>query len=374
MGCCSPDRSGGASPTEALRIGRHVTAPDPTGSRLDVDPAPTTGGTATQARAGLARMVELPGGTFRMGDDSGWSYPADGEAPARLVRVSPFAIDATAVTNAEFAAFVEDTGYVTEAERFEWSFVFGAFLPDDFGETRGVVGAEWWRQVFGATWRHPEGPQSDLDDRADHPVVHVSANDAEAFARWAGKRLATEAEWEYAARAGSTTTFPWGDELEPGGEHRANVFQGVFPGGGTAEDGWAGTCPVDAFEPSAFGIWNMVGNVWEWTADRFSARRFDAADGAGAFQAGPGGGASVVEESADAVIVDPTGPTHGDGRTMKGGSYLCHESYCRRYRPAARMSSTPDSSAGNVGFRCAADLHLDRRTHLSADPSTGASS
>ena len=153
------------------------------------------------------------------------------------------------------------------------------------------------------------------------------------------------------------TVFPWGDELEPGGEHRANVFQGEFPGGDTAADGWAGTCPVDAFEPNAFGLWNMIGNVWEWTADFFSAQRFDAYAGAGALRAGPAGAsASTVEESDDAVIVDPTGPPRGDGRTLKGGSYLCHESYCRRYRPAARMSSTPDSSAGNIGFRCAVDL------------------
>jgi formylglycine-generating enzyme required for sulfatase activity len=330
------------------------------------------GAVAATARPGLAELVVVDGSTFVMGDDSSWSYPADGEGPSRRVRVSPFALDATAVTNADFAAFVGDTGHVTEAERFEWSFVFAGFLPDEFGDTRGVVGAEWWRQVFGASWRHPEGPQSDVDDRGDHPVLHVSWNDAVAFATWAGKRLPTEAEWECAARAGSETTFPWGDELEPGGQHRANVFQGEFPGGNTAADGWAGTCPVRAFEPNAYGLWNMIGNVWEWTADRFGTQRFDAYVGAGALQAGPAGGtASAVEEAGDAVIVDPTGPTVGDGRTLKGGSYLCHASYCRRYRPAARMSSTPDSSAGNVGFRCAADLEPTTTTgdrYAAGDP------
>jgi formylglycine-generating enzyme required for sulfatase activity len=341
MSCCSPDRSLGSAPEDpGAAEGR------------DAAIAPATG-----VRPGLAPVIVVPGATFVMGDDSRWSYPADGESPARRVRVSPFALDATAVTNEQFAAFVDDSGYVTEAERYEWSFVFAGLLPDGFGDTRGVVGAEWWRQVFGASWRRPEGPHSGVDDRGDHPVLHVSWNDAIAFASWAGKRLPTEAEWECAARAGSTTTFPWGDELEPGGEHRANVFQGEFPGGGTAADGWAGTCPVRAFEPNAFGFWNMIGNVWEWTADRFSAQRFDVDAGSGALRAGPAGAAaSSVEESADAVIVDPAGPVRGDGRTLKGGSYLCHESYCRRYRPAARMSSTPDSSAGNIGFRCAVDV------------------
>ncbi len=274
-----------------------------------------------------------------MGDDSRWSYPDDGEGPARLVRVSSFAIASTAVTNHEFGQFVDATGHITEAERFEWSFVFSALLPDDFEETRGVVGAEWWRQVFGASWRTPEGPQSSIDQRGEHPVVHVSWNDASAYAAWARRRLPTEAEWEYAARAGSSTTFPWGDELEPDGVHRANVFQGVFPGGGIAADGWAGTCPVDAFEPNAFGLSNMIGNVWEWTADTWAAPRFER---------------SVGDPAATEPIDDPAGPPVGDGITLKGGSYLCHESYCRRYRPAARMRSTRDSSAGNIGFRCAA--------------------
>jgi formylglycine-generating enzyme len=266
-------------------------------------------------------LVELAGGRFAMGDESAWAYPADGEGPVREEHVSPFALERHAVTTTAFAGFVEATGHVTEAERVGWSFVFAGHLPDDFPDTRGVVGAEWWRQVFGASWRHPEGPHSDLEGRADHPVVHVSWDDAMAYARWAGRRLPTEAEWEYAARAGSAQVWPWGDELEAGGRHRANVFQGVFPTSDSAEDGWSGTCPVDAFEPNAYGLWNLIGNVWEWTADAF---------------------------------VSPADPA-GARRVIKGGSFLCHASYCRRYRPGARTGSSPDSSTSNTGFRCAAD-------------------
>jgi formylglycine-generating enzyme len=280
-------------------------------------------------------MVALPGGTFAMGDDSEWAYPADGEGPVRQVAVDAFAIERHAVTNTAFSQFVDATGHLTEAERVGWSFVFAGVLPDDFPDTRGVVGAEWWRQVFGATWQHPSGPQSDLEGLMDHPVVHVTWDDANAYASWAGRRLPTEAEWEYAARAGSSSIWPWGDELEAGGRHHANVFQGVFPAQDTADDGWAGTCPVDAFAPNAFGLSNMVGNVWEWTADRF---------------------------------VSPA-DQRGDRRVVKGGSYLCHASYCRRFRPGARTGSTPDSSTGNTGFRCAAAMEADRRQATTTGPS-----
>ncbi len=265
--------------------------------------------------------MAIPEGSFRMGEGGRMAYPGDGEGPVDA-SVAGFSIEATAVTNDRFAAFVEATGHVTDAGRFGWSFVFGGLLPDDFPPTRGVAAAPWWRQVEGADWRYPEGPGSDLDGRGDHPVVHVSWNDAVAYATWCGRRLPSEAEWEYAARAGSAETFPWGTELEPGGTHRMNVFQGRFPNHNTAADGWAGTCPVNAFEPNAYGLANMLGNVWEWTGDWFDA--------------------------------DRRSPSTGVARLLKGGSYLCHASYCRRYRPAARMGSTPDSSAGNVGFRCAA--------------------
>jgi sulfatase modifying factor 1 len=276
----------------------------------------------------MTTFVDLPGGTFLMGDDSPIAYSGDGEGPVHEVEVSPFAIDAYTVTNERFAEFVDATGYVAEAERYGWSFVFGGLLPDDFEDTAAVVGAEWWRQVFGADWRHPHGPQSSIDEVMNHPVVHASWTDAQAFCAWSGTRLPTEAEWEYAARAGSRAPFPWGDELEPGGEHRMNVFQGTFPMDNTLADGYRGTAPVDAYEPNAFGLYNMTGNVWEWCSDWFD----------------PGYYARSPREN-------PRGPEQGANKLMRGGSYLCHASYCRRYRVSARMGSEPSSTSGNVGFR-----------------------
>ncbi len=286
------------------------------------------------ARAATEGMVEIPSGEFAMGCESAWAYPGDGEGPVRRVVLDAFAIGAHAVSNADFAAFVDDTGYVTEAERFGWSFVFAGLLPDDFPPTRGVASAPWWRQVEGADWRHPEGPQSGLRERMRHPVVHVSWNDARAYCVWAGTRLPTEAEWEYAARGGlEGKVFPWGDELEPGGEHRMNVWQGIFPSQNTLADGFLGTCPVDAFPPNGYGLYNMTGNVWEWCADWYHAT-FHTRE----------------------RRTNPTGPRQGTNRVTRGGSHLCHDSYCRRYRVAARNSMSPDSSTGNTGFRCALSL------------------
>ena len=278
-------------------------------------------------------MIDLPGGTFRMGDESVWAYPGDGEGPVHDVVIDPFRIDAHAVTNEAYAAFVDATGHRTDAEQYGWSFVFGGFLPDDFPDTRAVEGAPWWRQVYGADWRHPEGPQSEVGDRGDHPAIHVSWRDAAAYCAWSGTRLPTEAEWEYAARGGTAgAAFPWGDDLEPGGEHRMNVFQGTFPGHDTAADGHAGTAPVGAFPPNEFGLYNVTGNVWEWCADWYD----------------PGYYVRAPRER-------PTGPEHGTHRVMRGGSYLCHISYCRRYRVSARSGNEPDSTTGNLGFRVAAD-------------------
>jgi sulfatase modifying factor 1 len=278
-------------------------------------------------------MVRLPGGAFVMGSDDRFAYPDDGETP-REVEVSPFMIDSCAVSNAQFAEFVAATGYVTEAERFGWSFVFGGLLSDDFPPTRAVAAAPWWREVYDADWRRPEGPRADVAERADHPVVHVSFNDALSYSRWAGKRLPTEAEWEFAARGGlDRAAFPWGDELEPSGQHWMNVWQGQFPNDNTLVDGYYGTCPVDAFTPNGYGLYNVTGNVWEWTADWFHSKFRD-----------------------QDRRIDPAGPPSGTRRVQKGGSYLCHASYCRRYRVAARQGSEPDSSAGNLGFRCAADV------------------
>src|SRR5512133_563098 len=276
-------------------------------------------------------MAQLPEGVFLMGSEDRLAYPDDGEGPVRSVRLSAFRLDLFAVTNAGFSRFVDDSGYVTEAERIGWSLVFAGLLPDGFQPARGVGRAPWWRQVEGADWRHPEGPGSSLEDRDDHPVVHVTWNDARAYASGAGKRLPTEAEWEYAARGGlEGEPYPWGRELEPGGEHRMNVWQGRFPRQNTVADGYYGTAPVHAFAPNAFGLYNMTGNTWEWCADWFSAT-FHTRD----------------------RRTNPKGPQAGTHKTIRGGSYLSHASHCRHYRVSARTALAPDTSSGDVGFRCA---------------------
>ena len=301
---------------------------------------PSRGSGETVSTAATARsegstdgMVLVSAGTFRMGSDDHLAYPDDGEAPVREVETSAYWIDACAVSNADFAAFVDETGYGSEAERFGWSFVFAGLLPDYFPPTQAVAAAPWWRKVEGADWRHPEGLHSGIEQRLEHPVVHVSWNDAAAYAAWAGKRLPTETEWERAARGDlEGAVYPWGDELEPGGEHRMNVWQGDFPAKNSLADGFLGTAPVDAFPPNGLGLFNVTGNVWEWTADWFHAS-FRARD----------------------RRLDPAGPARGATKVQKGGSYLCHASYCRRYRVAARQALSVDSSTGNVGFRCARD-------------------
>jgi formylglycine-generating enzyme required for sulfatase activity len=269
-----------------------------------------------------------------MGTEDADGFPGDGEGPVREVHLSPFAIDATTVTNAAFARFVADTHYRTDAETFGWSFVFYKLLSDEVLATRPqlVVEAPWWCALPGARWNHPEGPESDLSGRMDHPVVHVSWNDAVAYCRWAGKRLPTEAQWEYAARGGlGQKRFPWGDELRPDDEHRCNIWQGRFPDENTLEDGYLGTAPARSFQPNGFGVYNMAGHVWEWCADWFSA-----------------------DFHLTGPRTDPAGPPAGTARVMRGGSFLCHHSYCNRYRVAARYQNTPDSSTSNTGFRCVA--------------------
>lgn len=291
-GCCGPSRTG-------------------TGTA-----APGTPRSAAVGGGNTDGMVLLDGGPFDMGDAFGETDPDDGAATVRMVEVGPFWLGSAAVTNDEFSAFVAATGYRTEAECYGWSFVFGGLLPDDFPPTRGVAHAPWWRQVFGADWWHPEGTDATVADRGDHPIVHVSWSDADAYCAWAGLRLPTEAEWEYAARGGlAGRRFPWGDELQPGGQHRMNVWQGDFPQRNECADGWYGTCPVDTYEPNGFGLYNTTGNVWEWCRDWFDNGR----------------------------------------RSARGGSYLCHESYCGRYRVDGRQGIAPDSSIGNTGFRCARD-------------------
>ena len=282
-------------------------------------------------------MAELPGGAFLMGTEDRSGFPADGEGPIRSVTIDPFWIDRYAVTNEVFSRFVAATQYQTEAERFGWSFVFAGDLPNGGSEIADedvVPGVPWWKRVHGANWMHPEGPHSDTESRALHPVVHVSWNDAAEYAAWSGKRLPTEAEWEFAARGGlEQKTYPWGDVLMPGDEHRCNIWQGEFPAQNTAEDGYRSSAPVNAFEPNGYGLYNTVGNVWEWCADWFSSTWH-----------------------LSATRLNPLGPPSGAARVMRGGSYLCHPSYCNRYRVAARSSNTQDSSTTNTGFRCVRDL------------------
>ncbi len=276
-----------------------------------------------------SRAIELPGGLVTVGSDVPM-LPVDGEYPPRSVKVRAFSIEPFAVTNEAFAAFVAETDYLTEAERFGWSYVFAALLPKDHPPTQAVVGAEWWRKVEGACWKHPEGLRSEIDARLRHPVVHVSWHDARAYAAWAGGRLPTEAEWEYAAAGGfARKRFPWGEE-EPtdDGPFRCNIWQGVFPRLNTTADGFAGTAPVDAFEPNGAGLYNMVGNTWEWCADPFRARS--------------------LSRHAHAAERQVRGAAQ---RVMKGGSYLCHRSYCYRYRISGRAGNTPGSTTGHLGFR-----------------------
>jgi formylglycine-generating enzyme required for sulfatase activity len=302
------------------------------GSSSEAESAAPLEASAAGAALVAPDLVELEGGEFTMGTDGDYGYPIDGEGPAHRVELSPFAISRHAVTNELFAAFVAATGHRTEAERYGGSFVFFGFLPEG-APVRAVPAAPWWREVEGADWAHPEGPGSGWEERADHPVVHVCWEDALAFCEWSGTRLPSEAEWEYAARGGlEGCRFPWGDRLEPGGEHRMNVWQGSFPERDTAADGYAGTAPASAFEPNGFGLHCMTGNVWEWTADRFD-RNFYAAS-----------------PELDPLAVGGEGPV-----VMRGGSYLCHASYCNRYRVDARSSNAADGTTGNLGFRVACD-------------------
>jgi formylglycine-generating enzyme required for sulfatase activity len=300
-------------------------------------PVTAPGAGFTRVNTGsLEGMRPVPGGEFLMGTDDPDGWPADGEGPVRVVTLQPFQIDACCVTNEQFNAFVNATGYKTEAERFGWSFVFHLFLTREqlAGVTQRVVGSEWWCRIDGATWRHPEGRGSNIKKRWDHPVVHVSWNDAAAYAAWAGKRLPTEAEWECAARGGLVQKrYAWGDELTPGGRHMCNIWQGTFPTQNTLEDGYVGTAPAKSFKPNGYGLYNVAGNVWEWCHDWFS-RDFHVT--------GP--------------RVDPVGPPAGERKVIRGGSYLCHLSYCNRYRVGARTQNTIDSSTGNTGFRCVRDL------------------
>jgi sulfatase modifying factor 1 len=300
-------------------------------------------------------MQRLAGGVFAMGSER--FYPE--EAPVRQVRVDPFWIDEAPVTNRDFARFVAATGYRTLAEIAPDPADYPGMPPELaqpgsllFQPTAGPVDLEdftqWWSFAFGADWRRPLGAGSSIEDKPDHPVVHVAYEDAQAYADWAGKSLPTEAEWEFAARGGlEGAEFAWGDELAPGGAMLANYWQGAFPHENSLLDGWARTSPIGTYPPNGYGLFDMVGNVWEWTVDWWSEPRAEAkSSGACCVPLNPRGGSE--HES-----IDPCTPHVPIGRkVLKGGSHLCAPNYCQRYRPAARHAQPIDSSTSHIGFRC----------------------
>jgi formylglycine-generating enzyme required for sulfatase activity len=306
-------------------------------------------------------MVWVPGGEFVMGSDAPDALAP--EHPAHRVRVDGFWMDETDVTNAQFRRFVEATGYVTMAEKTRTEedllryarpgspipakeeLVPGSvvFVPPDHPvNTRGPEAyKQWWTFMPGADWRHPEGPQSSIEGKDDHPVVHVAWFDAEAYAKWAGKRLPTEAEWEFAARGGlNGKKYVWGDEPFDEAQPQCNNFQGHFPDRNTAKDGYERTSPVKAFPPNGYGLYDMAGNVWQWCADWYLPDAY-------------------AQTAGQELLVNPTGPAHSfdprlrpPERVHRGGSFLCCVGYCFNYRPSARMGCTPDSGASHIGFRC----------------------
>lgn len=277
-----------------------------------------------------ADRVSIPAAVTWVGTDRP-VIRADGEGPARRVRLKAFAMDRHAVTNRRFAAFVAATGYATDAERFGWSFVF-QLLPSGAPTTDSEGNPAWWRRTEGADWRHPAGPGSSADDLPDLPATHISWTDACAFAAWAGGRLPTEAEWEHAARGGKPhALYPWGDEEPSPDNPPCNIWRGVFPY--TSDKAHpAGPDVVDSHIPNGYGLYNMSGNVWEWTADRFRVKSLSTA----------------ARRRDSAARLE-------DERVLKGGSFLCHKSYCYRYRIAARTGRSPDTSAAHTGFRLAYD-------------------
>lgn len=275
--------------------------------------------------------ASIPGGTGLLGTNTPM-IPIDEESPQRTRNVKPFRMMTTTVTNAMFKAFVEATDYVSEAERFGWSFVFHSDVPEAVGRTQAVQAAQWWRKVDGAYWRHIHGPEGDAEILPDHPAVHISWNDAVAFARWAGGRLPTEAEWEHAARGGlGNVAFPWGNE-EPDDDQfqPCNIWQGQFPDRNSIKDGFHSTAPVKSFTPNGYGLYQMSGNVWEWTSEPFKLRS--------------------LSRRAKLHMKGLPG-----AKVIKGGSFLCHKSYCFRYRIAARTGTTPDSTTTHQGFRLVFD-------------------
>lgn len=303
-GCCAPSRDGGAAGPDAPPV-------------------------AANGQPPVLETVEIPATSRPVLGTSAPLIPNDGEELRRSGPLRSFRITPTTITNAQFAAFVDATGYVTEAERFGWSFVFWSEVPASIPESQAVAGIEWWRRIDGANWRDINGPGTEAEAwHPDHPVVQVSWNDATAFAAWAGGRLPTEAEWEHAARGGlGDVPYPWGtDEPDDTTFHPCNIWQGRFPEVNSAADGYRTTAPARSFEPNGYGLYNVVGNVWEWTSDAYRIR-------------------SLKKAAKDRMR------SMAGYRVSKGGSYLCHRSYCWRYRIAARSGNSPDSSTPHIGFR-----------------------
>ncbi|MFC8302205.1 formylglycine-generating enzyme family protein [Specibacter sp. NPDC057265] len=326
--CCSP---GG-------RAGQGERVPNKTQlMSLGAAPAPAAGCAAPRHAE-----VQLPGGLFAMGDPFDEGYPNDGETPVHAVELSAFSIDVKAVSNQDFAAFIDATGHRTESELYGTSAVFHLAVQADPADILGhAAGTPWWLNVRGADWAHPAGPKSSWRHIPGHPVTQVSHSDALAYCAWAGRALPTEAQWEYAARGGLVQArYPWGNELHGSGSdgdpvHRCNIWQGTFPTENSCDDGHLTTAPVDSFSPNGYGLFQTSGNVWEWCADWFLPKYYKSCLARG-------------------TVVDPPGPTIGRGRVMRGGSYLCHDSYCNRYRLAARSANSPESASGNLGFRTVA--------------------
>ena len=305
--CCTPS-GGGAPITPSLDIVQSGGAPD-------------------------ADAILIPGGAGLVGTQHE-QIPDDGEAPLRQVKLKSFRMAATAVTNAQFARFIEETGYVTEAERFGWSFVFWPAVSEDIEMTQAAAHVQWWRKIDGSNWRDINGPGTQAAAcHDDHPVVHISWSDARTYASWVGGRLPNEAEWEHAARGGlADVKFPWGDDDPDDTNHLlCNIWQGKFPSNNTSADGFSETAPANSFEPNGYGLYNMCGNVWEWTADAYKIRSLK----------------KQVKEKLK---------TMRGYKLLKGGSFLCHSSYCYRYRIAARSGNSPDSTTSHQGFRVVWDV------------------
>lgn len=281
-------------------------------------------------------LIQIPSGSYLIGTNEKVGFGEDHEGPRLLVEMSSFEIDACTVTNAEFAKFVSETNYQTEAERFGWSFVFHYFLSDATKAiSQHVPNMTWWYAVPHADWLHPEGPDSTINTRMNHPVVQVSRNDALAYCKWAGKRLPTEAEWEIAAKGGSNyERFPWGEELLENERYQCNIWQGAFPTENNYADGFGNTAPAKYYAPNGYGLYQVIGNVWEWCSNLARIPLSEFQRQSSQFFS------SMCQDVDDAVYA------------TRGGSFLCHQSYCKRYRIVARNGNSGMSAANNLGFRC----------------------